>query len=559
MDRSPAALYHHVEQDITTYLARKEIDHGVSIVKDPAYPISGYTDVGWAASANMLRSIIKKFEPDAPLQSLRDKAVNGFLSSNLKCKRWERTDDPLCSYVIDEMAYIASRELHSIEWSTMLSRVRSGPGASVSSRGRNSFLEKFFINPLTTTNPALYSEFRAFMLQKSSWWAAEYKRILINANSAISVVHGSHLSTVPKNDSTDRTICTEPSLNMFFQLALGDEFNRVLARSYGYDPAIQPDRNRRSARIGSVDGSVATIDLRSASDTISLKLCEYVLPSDWFAAISDCRSPYTLIDGRWCRLEMVSSMGNGFTFPLQTYLFSLAIKALCRVLDFKFERYSDSHEFGVFGDDIIVPTRLYEPMLKLLTSLGFTPNVDKSFSEGSFRESCGTDWFQGVNIRGVYIRRLRTDADLYSAVNRLNRWSALHGIPLPRTIQYLLPRSWRSFRVPYDEDDTSGVKTAQARLTPGGYVYKALKPRIRLVSIFRKEVLKSQFDNAFGVILAASIGALRSDGVSRRQGNTVSFPVRLRTPFWVNIALLRRDGLTFREWEDTLYINLPLM
>jgi len=115
----------------------------------------------------------------------------------------------------------------------------------------------------------------------------------------------------------------------------------------------------------------------------------------------ELRSP-TTITPRWeVRLEILSSMGNGYTFPLQTMIFCCAIRAVRRYLCLG--GYRAGSTWSVFGDDIIVPTFMYGRVIRLLELIGCTPNVNKSFAEGPFRESCGKDYFLGIDIRPVYI------------------------------------------------------------------------------------------------------------------------------------------------------------
>jgi hypothetical protein len=452
------------------------------------------------------------------------------------------------------MRYIAYRDLPGIDWGVLLANMRFGPGASVLSQGRNSFFEKFFVNPLTTTDSALYNEYRKHMRLRPSWLSAELARVRIQGGEPFRLVTGSNLSTVPKTSSIDRTICTEPSLNMMFQLCLGDAFNRALSIHYGYDPALQPDRNREMSRRGSLGGNQCTIDLKSASDTISFKLCEYVLPHDWFSAILDCRSPVTLIDGAPQDLHMVSSMGNGFTFPLQTYLFSLMIRALCTIHSRKFNRFDHVNDFGVFGDDLVVPQVLYSNVLSGLSELGFTPNNDKSFGTGSFRESCGSDWYDGVNVRGVYARSASQLTERFSLINRLNRWSTTNKTLLCNTISELLPTNWRTFSVPPDEGDTAGIKVPSFMFK--GPFYTAFSVKRKVFSILRKERLRAGWDNPVGFILAASAGALRSDGLDRRQDPTRYVKIRAFTPNWDRRLDLDRYGIGFADWENTTWLNL---
>lgn len=85
-------------------------------------------------------------------------------------------------------------------------------------------------------------------------------------------------------------------------------------------------------------------------------------------------------------------MGNGTTFPVETLLFVAA----CHAIN---PQYRPGKDFTVYGDDIVYPSDKARDLLKLLRVLGFSRNVDKTFIDGPFRESCGEDWFGGVAVR----------------------------------------------------------------------------------------------------------------------------------------------------------------
>jgi hypothetical protein len=58
-------------------------------------------------------------------------------------------------------------------------------------------------------------------------------------------------------------------------------------------------------------------------------------------------------------------------------------------------------DFSVYGDDIVVRGSLAPEVLKLLRLIGFRHNPRKTFIQGQFRESCGSDWFNGKDVRPV--------------------------------------------------------------------------------------------------------------------------------------------------------------
>lgn len=503
---------------------------------------------------SLQQSITKKFVPRQRTAQLQERAVSTFLSMNERCS-WFRVDS-MNFDLLNRMRHTIHRMCHPLSWQSLLRLSRHGPGASVGSRQQNSAFEKLFVNTLTATSGALYSEYHAYICTFPSWRAAELRRSHSQAGKRFDVVKGSTLSTVPKNSSTDRTICTEPSLNMFFQLGLGERINAILRRNFGYDPALQPDRNRMLAKRGSLKGDVATIDLKSASDLISLELVRYLFPSDWVAAFEDCRSEFCKVNGNWVRLNMISSMGNGFTFPLQTFIFSVLISSLCDALNVPFDSFESSERFGVFGDDIIVPVSLFDATISALSSIGFIPNEEKSFGSGFFRESCGTDWYLGRDVRGVYATDLSTDQAVFSLINRLNRWSAKHRVPLPDTIQYLLPKGWRRFYIPLDLSDTSGIKVPMS-YTNGKPFYRCYETVVSFSRVLsRVGILRRSHMNPLGFMIASTISSMPDGRVSRRM-QTPRFAIRRGyTPCWDHIPSLSVHGVHIVDWEAYCFINL---
>lgn len=222
------------------------------------------------------------------------------------------------------------------------------------------------------------------------------------------VIHDEIVRFVPKTAKTDRSISVNPSLNTMVQLALGDIMATRLA-AVGVDLQDQ-SLNQRLAEKGSIDGSLATIDLSSASDTVAYELCAHLLPWDWYIALTSCRCSYASLDGERVLLEKFSSQGNGFTFPLETLIFW----AICSAV-------SDGDFVSVYGDDIIVKTEYFEDTMFFLRALGFTPNPKKSFGTGKFRESCGADYYAGINIRPYYQKALLSWAEIFKLHNHYVR------------------------------------------------------------------------------------------------------------------------------------------
>jgi hypothetical protein len=60
----------------------------------------------------------------------------------------------------------------------------------------------------------------------------------------------------------------------------------------------------------------------------------------------------------------------------------------------------------VFGDDIIITEPAVGHLYRLLEEVGLKVNKEKSFSRGQFRESCGMDAYDGVDVTPGYIRKI---------------------------------------------------------------------------------------------------------------------------------------------------------
>lgn len=265
------------------------------------------------------------------------------------------------------------------------------------------------------------------------------------------VVAGSKLITVPKNAKTDRTICIEPDLNMYLQKGLGKVIRRRLQRWGLLKPTAQ-EYNQELAREGSAYGRLATVDLSSASDSIHLGLVDQLLPPVWADLVGLMRSPQTVLPSEESiLLRKVSSMGNGFTFELETLIFY----GLCRAVIDHFATEEMDHRCTVFGDDIIIDKGLVPALREVFSIVGFVMNPKKTFTDGLFRESCGKHYFAGNDVTPFYIRApIDSVLRKYWAANTVKRYAALPwGLdsryePAYRNIVASIPSYYQGFKIP---------------------------------------------------------------------------------------------------------------
>jgi len=242
---------------------------------------------------------------------------------------------------------------------------------------------------------------------------------------------GNRIVTVPKNAKTNRVIAIEPGINLWFQKSIGDMIALRLLR-VGIDLKHQ-ERNQHLARVGSIDSSLATVDLSSASDSISDSVVRELVPPKWYSVMDSCRSRYGVFSDqsvkRWAKF---SSMGNGFTFPLESLIFYAVAK--CCV---EYCKPTGRNTVSVYGDDVIIPTSCYRLFSELMTFYGFRINETKSYATSPFRESCGAHYFSGIDLKPVYLKdKLSSILTIYRLANAIRRLAFRQGAYLACDAKY---------------------------------------------------------------------------------------------------------------------------
>lgn len=228
---------------------------------------------------------------------------------------------------------------------------------------------------------------------------------------------GNKIVTVPKNSRTDRTIAIEPGLNLWFQKSIGSMIRRRLLR-LGCNLNSQ-ERNQRLARVGSRTNKLATVDFASASDSISISTVEALLPRRWYTLMNLVRSRCGSLEGNQFFYEKFSSMGNGFTFELESLIFLALARSCCRKL------HVDEKQVSVYGDDVIIPVEAFDLFVEICKIYGFSVNRQKSFQSGGFRESCGSHYYDGGDCKPYYLKGVvEGELQVYLAANSISRLSS---------------------------------------------------------------------------------------------------------------------------------------
>jgi hypothetical protein len=394
-----------------------------------------YSDATSHFVANQFSLLVRKYPWPKSVMDLkpRDRAIKLFTVAEKRC---ERMNVKIKLLQIDRSRDRFRKELGIAKsWINRVLGTRPnyraiadmadyGPGASLGVHGdATSYFRKISKIGMTVTPGAIHHGFLAYtrnyhLLESLMDRGGDGRFVCYDMEvafatylSRIRVVTNNKLSFVPKTAKTNRTIAVEPLLNGLFQKGI-DQYMRKRLSLFNIDLSDQ-GKNQEFAREGSMNDSedgFVTIDLKSASDSISTELVRSLLPDDWYRLLARTRSPCYELDKVVKAYNKFCSMGNGFCFPLESLIFASA----CVSLDCG----SPGVDFLVYGDDLIVRKRYAKDLISLLGNWGFRVNTDKTFLEGPFRESCGRDWFGGQDVRPFTLDyALDTIQDVFKFLN----------------------------------------------------------------------------------------------------------------------------------------------
>lgn len=221
---------------------------------------------------------------------------------------------------------------------------------------------------------------------------------------------------VPKTLKAPRIIAIEPVCMQYTQQALSSFLMRELQRNELTRESIRfndQTMNQRMALLSSADRTFATLDLSDASDRVPLSAVRLMLDcnQDLLNAVLACRSVRAqLPDGRYVSLKKFASMGSALCFPIESmYFFTIIVHSIlwAHKTPLSWRAVLDcARRIYVYGDDIIVPIDETDIVIEGLTAYCCKVNATKSFRNGYFRESCGTDAYQGIDVTPVYLRNM---------------------------------------------------------------------------------------------------------------------------------------------------------
>jgi hypothetical protein len=275
---------------------------------------------------------------------------------------------------------------------------------------------------------------------------------------------------VPKTLKTPRIIAEEPASMQYCQQALAHQFVDALEHRLPIPPSggrelcdlgrwligfKEQEPNRLLALSGSINGCLATLDLSEASDRVLNRHVVELLSGfpQLSAAVQATRSTKADVPGHGViPLAKFASMGSALCFPIEAMVFTTIIVAAV-----SYERGELPTrqlikqligQVRVYGDDIIVPVEYVPRVVQFLHSFGLVVNMDKSFWNGKFRESCGGDYYDGEWVTPIRCRQdlPRSLSDVKQVVSLVSLRNQLYSAGYWRTVAKLDERISSLFR-----------------------------------------------------------------------------------------------------------------
>lgn len=323
---------------------------------------------------------------------LEDKALTEYLVAE---QETSQLDMARCQAYIPAVRSILTDWLK--DWDYDGNRPKHGPGSVADAK--RSKLFKYY--SLATDNRLQYLYKEDDMTVFPKWRAQAFQRV-------------SRLVFVPKNITKLRSISMEPATLQYLQQGcmeslynyFGDhpQLSKVLKLSDQF-------QNRSFAYHSSITNEYATIDLSHASDSVNWNLIKELFRKvpKLYKWLLCTRSTHTLLPtGETIELTKFAPMGSALCFPIESLVFAAIAKLsieLSRELALDRDNYtgirSNTRFLTVYGDDIILPHYAASTCIELLKVFGFTPNEEKSYLTGAFKESCGGNYFCGLDITPI--------------------------------------------------------------------------------------------------------------------------------------------------------------
>lgn len=370
-----------------------------------------------------LLALFTKYPFQGAEEAAEEAAIEKFLAGEERCRMFNvRIRKRQLSFPTLSILENAGRAIDQLlgdfdeQRADILAQVRHGPGSTLCVNWRDAcFYTKSSEYPWTATYGA--SKYFPALLREDPHLDELVGRALLDGREVLDLFEHDVIVTVPKTVWTKRTISKQTRLGVYLQLGMGEWLSDRLQQWRIF--LASQEQNQKAAFYASISGEYATIDLSNASGSICRELVRFLLRGSpaWLDFLYDLRTPsYILRKGEDPRpYEMWSGMGNGYTFPLETMVFYAILRAIAETVP-----GLEQSSIIAYGDDLVIHSGLYHRVVEVFAEIGFELNETKSFHQGPFRESCGQDYWYGIDVRPTFLNQMPACAeDIYYLYNSL--------------------------------------------------------------------------------------------------------------------------------------------
>nr|UUW21139.1 MAG: RNA replicase beta chain [Sanya steitz-like virus 5] len=385
----------------------------------------------------------------------------------------------------------------------------------------------------------------------------------------------SKLIAVPKTYDKPRLIASEPTANMWCQQAILKWIRRNMTDVASTMIDFSSQEPSRVMALHASQGDalaipLATIDLESASDRLLCSTVEKLFAPNPSLLLALMASRSVGI-----RSEVVSKQtsvmckyapqGNATTFPVQSLTYAtMALSSL--IVSWGLDRGSITKELlldlgrhlRVFGDDIIIPVDAVMHFGILAKHMLLKVNVDKTHISGKFRESCGMDAYNGVNVTPLYLSSLKPKP---TSLSSLASWVAVSNNARIRGYtmmsEYLadcIPGKWRRC-IPTSPTPQEGLwlwhPTLRTSYPDGAKIrYNSMLQQSEFLGIGVSTRVELQFRDSWSNLLQYFTEVSPGNGYNPWQAKTwdvlesishVGFPTDSTAACWLRWQVLRKE------------------
>lgn len=419
-------------------------------------------------TSEQLLSLFKKFSFSQDLhtpEELRQSSIKKFLDNQQRLEHFVIPEDPLVRAILFGAKGYMNQILGDFSHLEICEKATFGKKSSVGIPMRKACEGERYEAPMTGSRDHIdwFEKYYSAFNRPAHGYAQA--RAALSQEPPYREIDTLEAVLVDKTWKSLRMIMPNTTLGTLYSAGLGGVLEDRLS-SAGYDIRHLQQVHGELARIGSITGSLVTADQSMASDNITVQLVDAICPPRWAQALKKGRISGMSLYGTALVSPTFATMGIGFTFPLQTLIF------LCLLLSIRDHCELDEQAvISVFGDDCIYDVRMHDTVVQVFPLIGLVLNADKTFATGHFRESCGYDFYRGIDVRPFHLGRAtgrsagkrRSEAYLYTVINSLlRRWQPYE---VPATTEFILGvireiRKDEVLLVPTDYPDTSGVKAS---------------------------------------------------------------------------------------------------